>query len=90
MLTAAARRLITNLACCRLDTQARLLTKDEVRAVLQEEVVAAQQEGSIAAPTVQVGPQPCCSAACRLCELQRWTSGVSSPCCKAAFLKYLP
>lgn len=54
MLTAATRRLITDLACCRLDTQARLLTKDEVRAVLQEEVAAAQQEGSIAGPAVQV------------------------------------
>lgn len=78
MLAAAACRLITHHACCRLDTQARLLTKDEVRLVLQEEVAAAQQEGSIAAPTVQVTSQPRRTAAGCSHELQLDIPGLSS------------
>lgn len=38
----------------RLDAEAKLLTNDELRAVLQEEVTAAQQEGHISASIVQV------------------------------------
>ena len=46
--------------------------------MLQEEVAAAQQDGSIARPTVQVATQPRYTAAGRSHELQLYIPGLTS------------
>ena len=40
---------------CRLDTEAKLLTNDELRAVLAEEVAACQREGQVPTHLKQAG-----------------------------------
>ncbi len=43
---------------CRLDTEARLLTNDELRTIVQEEVAADQREGRTSTTLVQARRRP--------------------------------